>query len=233
MSDNKHTGGFGGKGYYIALIACAAVIGITGYVYQTNVREPQQVMVTEAQDVLPEQIPAGTMTAEDIPVIATQEASEATRPARTEVPSTEATAGKKRKVVAPVAGDAIYGYAMEALSYNQTTRDWRVHNGIDLAAEEGTPVMAASDGTVQATFEDDSLGHTVIIRHEGGYTTRYSSLREDLTVSAGDKVEAGEVIGYAGATALVETAMGSHVHFSVTCQGSPMDPADFLALNEA
>jgi murein DD-endopeptidase MepM/ murein hydrolase activator NlpD len=72
----------------------------------------------------------------------------------------------------------------------------------------------------------------VEIRHEGGYTTCYSSLGEELAVSAGDTVTAGQTIGYAGSTALVETAMGSHVHFSVTSQGDPMDPAEFLALGE-
>ena len=55
---------------------------------------------------------------------------------------------------------------------------------------------------------------------------------EELAVSAGDTVTAGQTIGYAGSTALVETAMGSHVHFSVTSQGDPMDPAEFLALGE-
>ena len=42
----------------------------------------------------------------------------------------------------------------------------------------------------------------------------------------------GQTIGYASASALVETAMGSHVHFSVTCQDIPMDPGDFLALGQ-
>jgi murein DD-endopeptidase MepM/ murein hydrolase activator NlpD len=72
----------------------------------------------------------------------------------------------------------------------------------------------------------------VEIRHEGGYTTRYACLQEDLMVSAGDTVEAGQVIGYAGSTALVETTLGSHVHFSVSHQEKPMPPMDFLALGE-
>ena len=121
---------------------------------------------------------------------------------------------------------------MEALSYNETTRDWRVHNGVDFAAEEGTPVCAACEGTVAATFRDDAMGHTVVIRHEGGYTTTYASLGEELEVSAGDTVQAGEVIGYAGSTALVETTMGSHVHFGVLYQDKPMDPGEFLAMGE-
>ena len=70
----------------------------------------------------------------------------------------------------------------------------------------------------------------MVIRHEGGYTTRYSSLREDLAVAPGDEVVMGQTIGYAGDTALVESVMGAHVHFSVSCQDQPMDPAEFFAL---
>jgi murein DD-endopeptidase MepM/ murein hydrolase activator NlpD len=119
---------------------------------------------------------------------------------------------------------------MEALSYNQTTRDWRVHNGVDIAAEAGIPVLAAAEGQVYTTYEDDSMGYTVVIRHQGGYTTKYSSLSENIPVKAGDTVTAGQTIGYVGDTALVENTLGHHVHFSVTYQDSPMDPADFLAL---
>ena len=229
MSDNKHTGrGWNGKGYYIALILCAAAIGITSYVYSRNTETAEEVLLQES-----EVIPVGTMTAvEDIPVIATQPQPESTGT----VPPSEAppqpTVKPRRKIQSPVAGQEIHGYSMETLSYNETTRDWRVHNGVDLAAEEGTPVCAACDGTVYTTYEDDSMGYTVVIRHEGGYTTKYSSLGEDLAVSAGDTVTAGQTIGYAADTALVETAMGSHVHFSVTHQDQPMDPAEFFAVSE-
>ena len=225
MSDNKHTGrGFGGKGYYIALILCAAAIGITGYLYYQNAGEDQQVSLQETQ----EDILVGTMEQEDVPALATQPQTDAAT-----VPSTQATQPEKKSLqtTAPVSGEEISGYSMEALSYNQTTRDWRVHNGVDIAAEEGTEVLAAADGEVITVSEDDSLGYTVVIRHEGGYTTQYSSLAENVSVQAGDAVTMGQTIGYVGCTALVETTLGSHVHFCVTYQDAPMDPADFLALS--
>jgi len=121
---------------------------------------------------------------------------------------------------------------MEALSYNQTTRDWRVHNGIDLAAEEGTQVVAAADGEVYTVYEDDSMGHTVVIRHDDGYTTRYASLSDSIPVRPGDQVTMGTVIGYAADSAITESTMGSHVHFSVTFYDEPMDPAEFLMLGQ-
>jgi len=224
MSDNKRAGR-GGKGYYIALILCAAAIGITGYVYYRNTNLPESVSQTETAA----EAPALGVQPEDVPVIATQppKASTGTAPAATTPPAVK----KELQTMSPVSGENIFGYSMEALSYNETTRDWRTHNGLDLAAEEGAPVGAAADGTVYTTYEDDALGYTVVIRHSGGYTTRYSSLREDLCVAPGDTVTLGQTIGYAADTALLETVMGSHVHFSVSCQDQPIDPADFLNLS--
>ena len=121
---------------------------------------------------------------------------------------------------------------MDCLVYNETTRDWRVHNGVDIAAEAGTAVCAAADGTVYSVYEDETMGTTVIIRHQDGYTTRYSSLDKEVTVTPGDTVKLGQTIGYVGQTALLESALGTHVHFSVTCNGESMDPMAFLELHE-
>ncbi len=235
MSDNKGNGSFfAGKGYYIALILCAAAIGITSYVYSTKTDKAETVSVEETyQDVL-----AGppAMT-ENVAVIAT-EPREQNRPATSPaVPSTQATTPapvqkKALKTMSPVEGEPIFAYSMEALSYNQTTRDWRVHNGVDLAAEAGAQVFAAADGEVYEVFEDEALGHTVVIRHDSGYTTSYSCLTEEIPVEPGDRVTMGTVIGCAGDSAIVEATLGSHIHFSVSCYDEPMDPMEFLALGQ-
>ena len=81
-------------------------------------------------------------------------------------------------------------------------------------------------------YEDETLGYTVVIRHDDGYTTKYASLTEDVQVSPGDQVTMGQTIGYAGDSAIVETTLGTHVHFSVTRYDEPMDPAEFLSLGE-
>ena len=223
MSDNKgNRRSVMGSGYYIALILCAAAIGITGYLYYRN-----QAAEASVEDVI---------LAPDVPVPATrpripkETRAAATQPtqAPTQPPEKEAVL----KTAAPIRGDAVAGYSMEALSYNQTTRDWRTHNGMDLAAGEGTQVLAAARGTVYSVYEDEALGHTVVIRHPGGYTSRYSSLGRDIPVKAGQTVALGDVIGYAGTSALVETVLGPHVHFSVSHRDRPLDPADFLAIGK-
>ena len=224
MSDNKRSRR-GGQGYYIALILCAAAIGITGYVYYRNANLTQEVSLQETVEEIPALIPE----AEDVPVIATQPAPKATVPAATEA-TTAPTEKKTLKTMSPVAGSAISDYSMEALSYNQTTRDWRVHNGVDLAAEAGAEVKAAADGEVFTVYEDDAMGTTVVIRHIDGYTTKYASLAENPTVKPGDTVTMGQVIGYASDSAIVESTLGAHVHFGVTCNEQPVDPAEFLAI---
>lgn len=224
MSDNKRSGRSSGRGYYIALILCAAAIGITSYVYQRNTRGQ-----TAIQETTVETVPIQLQQTEDVPVLATTPRATT---APTAAPATEAPAEQTLKTVSPLAGEELMGYSMEALSYHETTRDWRVHDGVDIAAEPGTPVCAAADGQVTRVYEDDALGHTVLVRHTGGYVTCYSSLSPDIPVSAGDQVTAGQTIGYAGESALLETALGSHVHFSVTCQDTPLDPAQFLSLGK-
>ena len=222
MSNNKQTGrGFAGKGYYIALILCATAIGISGYLYYRNVNDvPSTQVDTTTPTVL-----AGVTDQEDVPVIATEPSDSGSA-----LPSTENTTPKVFKTVAPVDGETVAEYAMDCLSYNQTTRDWRVHNGVDIAAAEGTPVLAAADGTVYTVYDDETMGTTVVIRHEDGYTTKYSCLAQEVMVAAGDTVTMGQQIGCVGTTALLESALDPHVHFSVTCDNEVVDPAEFLEL---
>ena len=222
MSNNKQTGrGFGSKGYYIALILCATAIGISGYLYYRNANNIPSTQV----DTTTPTILAGITDREDIPVIATEPSDNGST-----LPSTENTAPKVFKTVAPVDGETVAEYAMDCLSYNQTTRDWRVHNGIDIAAADGTSVLAAADGTVYTVYDDETMGTTVVIRHEDGYTTKYSCLAQEVMVAAGDTVTMGQQIGCVGTTALLESALDPHVHFSVTCDNEVVDPAEFLEL---
>ena len=208
MSNNNNSGRiFAGKGYYIALILCAAAIGITGYLYSRNLNETEQTM---------------KMVGSEPSVTA---ASEQTQPS-----SGEPTEKPTLKTAAPVAGQTVAEFAADCLGYNETTRDWRTHAGMDIAAEAGTQVCAAAAGTVYSVYEDEELGMTVVIRHDDGYTTQYASLAEEVSVAPGDRVALGQAIGVVGTTALLESALEPHVHFAVTCNGEAMDPEEFLML---
>jgi len=225
MSKKKFSGNISGKGYYIALVLCAVAIGISGYLYY---RHANKNPVTMNQNPS-----SGVNSAKDpdIAAVATQPApGENPGQTDTQKPSGDMTkpATKPAKVTSPLSGETVAKYSMEALSYNTTTRDWRVHNGMDIAAEAGTEVCAAADGTVYTVYDDEMMGMTVVISHDGGYTTRYSSLAQEVSVAPGDQVTLGQTIGTVGNTALLETAIGDHLHFGVMCNGKAVDPATFL-----
>ena len=210
MSNQKK---FSAKGYYIALALCAAAIGVSGYLYYRNLNQPEA------------DVPAA-VTQQELPEAAATAPTGRKETAPTG--ETETMPKEPMKTAAPVEGELVAEYAMECLSYNATTRDWRVHGGMDLAAEAGTEVKAAADGEVYTVYEDPQMGMTVVIRHEDGYTTHYASLGEDVAVKAGDKVALGQTIGTVGNTALMESALPDHVCFRVTLDGETIDPAEFL-----
>ena len=220
---NNHKNGSAGKGY-IALLLCAAAIGISGYLYYRDAND------APVQPDAPDVTVAATQEEpqQDVPVVAVP--SQQTDPVATKPSQPSVPMDKTLKTASPVEGQTVAVYAMDELSYNQTTRDWRTHNGMDIAAEAGTQVCAAADGEVYTVFEDETMGMTVVIRHDGGYVTTYASLAEEILVKPGDQVKLGQAIGCVGSTALLETAIGDHVHFSVSCNDKGMDPMEFLNL---
>ena len=217
MSKKNANFGVSGKGYYIALVLCAVAIALTGFLYYRNANEKEvSLHAPDAGQVSQDQ-------GDQVQAVATQ-------PGDVAGEQTYTGDGKKpANIKPPLAGQTLAEYSMDALSYNQTTRDWRVHDGLDIGAEAGTKVCAAADGTVYTVYDDETMGMTVVIRHDGGYITKYASLAEAVSVKAGDAVKAGQEIGQVGSTALLENAVGDHLHFSVTCNGELMNPKDFLS----
>ncbi|HEX6489662.1 MAG TPA: peptidoglycan DD-metalloendopeptidase family protein [Candidatus Dormibacteraeota bacterium] len=99
------------------------------------------------------------------------------------------------------------------------------HMGIDLAAPQGTHVLAADDGVVALVGSGTTgYGNYVVIAHQGGFTTLYGHLEAAL-VHPGDQVTQGEVIGFEGSTGY---STGPHVHFELRINGAPQDPAPYL-----
>jgi lipoprotein NlpD len=104
-------------------------------------------------------------------------------------------------------------------------RNGRSHDGIDIPAKSGTPIIAAAAGRVIHSGRGlGDYGRVVIVKHEGYYSTVYAHNRRNR-VSKGDFVERGEVIGEVGSSG---NASGSHVHFEVRRNRKPLDPLLFL-----
>jgi len=105
-------------------------------------------------------------------------------------------------------------------------RRWgRAHQGLDIAADEGVPVLAAAGGTV--IYAGDALkgyGNVVIVRHDQQTTTLYAH-NQSLAVKAGETVRAGQQVASLGNTG---RSTGPHVHFEIRRKGKAVDPRKLL-----
>ena len=128
----------------------------------------------------------------------------------------------------PVSGGITKDFSPEDLVYSDTMQDWRVHEGVDLAAEEKSQVKAAADGTVESVSQDGLFGACLVISHPDGIQTFYANLEEDSMPAVGTQVKAGQVIGKIGKTATVEINDKPHLHFEVRKDGKCVNPHDFL-----
>lgn len=96
--------------------------------------------------------------------------------------------------------------------------DW--HPGIDIAVDFGTPVYASGAGTVEQAGWNGGYGRYVRIDHGNGYESAYGHM-SGLTVTAGQRVAKGEIIGFAGSTGY---STGPHIHYEVLADGQNVDP---------
>lgn len=97
----------------------------------------------------------------------------------------------------------------------------RMHKGLDYGAPSGTPVWAVANGTVAvAGNRGDGYGKQVLLRHQGGYSSRYAHLSR-VNVRRGQKIKQKKMIGRVGKTGL---ATGAHLHFEILVNGKQVNP---------
>ena len=99
------------------------------------------------------------------------------------------------------------------------------HQGIDIAAEMGTPIVATADGVVTiAGWNAGGYGNMVDIDHGSGVSTRYGHASA-VVVTAGQRVRRGQIIAYVGSTG---HSTGPHLHYEVRLSGQPVNPTSYL-----
>lgn len=146
-------------------------------------------------------------------------------------PPTETTQPEK-----PTDPPAPSAYWMVPVSYRQfssafgerespTAGATSFHNGVDLAAPEGTPIYASRSGTVASAYFSNTGGYMVTINHGDGFTSIYMHMTH-FVVGAGQYVNQGQVIGYVGKTGI---ATGNHLHFGIKLNGAYVNPALYVA----
>ena len=113
-----------------------------------------------------------------------------------------------------------YGYRI-----HPTLGTQQFHNGVDMAAPSGSPILAAYDGEVIAASYSPTMGNYLMIDHGDGLVTIYMHA-SSLSASVGQMVTKGEQIGCVGSTG---RSTGPHLHFSVRLNGSYVSPWNYLS----
>jgi murein DD-endopeptidase MepM/ murein hydrolase activator NlpD len=131
------------------------------------------------------------------------------------------------KVTEPAQGDTNVAPEVSSgfgVRHDPINGSQRFHTGIDVAAQEGSPVLAAAPGVVRRAGRRGGYGNAVEIDNGNGISTLYGHASA-LTVKEGESVKAGEPIALVGHTG---RATGSHLHFEVRKDGKPIDPQPTL-----
>jgi murein DD-endopeptidase MepM/ murein hydrolase activator NlpD len=140
----------------------------------------------------------------------------AQRATRSSGPAYVATSGPSAAgMVWPVSGRVTSGFGW---------RWGRMHEGIDIAAPTGTPIVSAAAGRVIYAGWMGGYGQLVIVDHGGGIATAYAHM-STMGAGVGQSVSQGQVIGYVGCTG---HCYGSHLHFEVRVNGAAVDPLRYL-----
>ncbi len=117
-----------------------------------------------------------------------------------------------------------FGYRVHPI-----TGVYKMHTGVDIAGSgiRGKAILAANSGKILKAGYNTAYGNYVVIDHGGGYSTLYGHA-SSLTVSAGQAVSRGDVIGYVGSTGY---STGPHLHFEIIQNGTYLDPLSFFNYN--
>lgn len=132
----------------------------------------------------------------------------------------------EQAVMMPVNGEILNAYSEGELV--KTGGVWRTHDGVDIAAAEGTKVKAMTSGTVTDVYDDPLWGCCVVVDHGNTLSGCYYGLAPDLEVTVGDKLNAGDTIGSVGNTADIESDVGSHLHFALKYENQWIDPISYI-----
>jgi len=136
---------------------------------------------------------------------------EESSPAKTEISSNQSLFSVFNYIPIKV---PVTGFVSQEYSQN-------IHNGIDIVAPEGTPIVAAGAGMVLFSGWTVDGGHTIVIGHQAGYYTYYKHNLRNIVLE-NQMIEQGEVIGYLGNSGL--KSFGPHLHFEIWKDGLPVDP---------
>ena len=127
------------------------------------------------------------------------------------------------RLVWPVSGSVLIPYSMDKTVYFSTLEQYKYNPAIIISATAGDPISAAAAGKVTSVFFDEEIGNAVTVNIGNGYEITYGQLK-DISVSEGNFVERGGMIGYVEAPTKYYSVEGTNVYFLLTLNGEPVNP---------
>lgn len=240
VGNSKFSRFVNGKGFYIALAICLVAIGTAVYLALNNsngvIKNIESGSGASSQPIQSSSIPnwdassakQTEKTVSGVPAAAAS-SSQSSSSAATSSASSKSKSVSEIVYAMPVSGKVVTAYSADKLTYDKTMGDWRTHDGVDIAASEGTPVKACASGKVVDIKVDDMLGQEIIISHGNGIKSVYANLTSQVNVKKGQYVEVGNTIGAVGDTAEAEIGITPHLHFEIKKNGTDVDPLALIS----
>ncbi len=207
-----------GKGFYVVLAICMAVIGVAAYsAMEKSAPEPFTEESQQSENNESYIIPSFPDENQEVKLQTNDNTSSESSDA------TDVTDETNPPIfIMPIEGTVLKEFSPDTLIFSETFKDMRVHTGVDIAPSYANVVISAFSGTVIGVDENTVYGTVVTIDHGDGVMLSYCGLK-NVTVKNGDLVDSEEILGEIG-TVLNESADKPHLHLELMLNGEYADP---------
>lgn len=206
-----------GKGFYVVLAVCMAVIGVAAYsamekttpqpfIEESGTEENNQIYIPETFEDDSQEIKLQGDNNQSESNDATDVTDETNPPI----------------YIMPIEGTILKHFSPDNLIYSATYNDMRIHTGVDISPTVANVVVSAFSGTIIGVDENTNFGTVITIDHGDGVMLSYCGLK-NVTVKNGDIVDSEEILGEIG-TVLNESADKPHLHLELMINGEYADP---------
>lgn len=127
----------------------------------------------------------------------------------------------------PLIGNVIMNYSMDQTTYFATLDQYKLNPAIIIQGNVNDKVLSVADGRVERIYTDAETGHTVMVNLGDGFQAIYGQLKE-VSLSAGDMVSTGDVIGYISEPTKYYSIEGANLYFELRENGESVNPMEFL-----
>ena len=234
------------KGFYFALLGCILAAALTSVwairtmVSRISIKDPSLLPQQKTEEPAPELAPEPAtrpveQKQQNVPIPgasgeALPQQHSVREPAELQPapePAAEASGVPALGYGWPVQGSVSQSMSGDELVYNKTLKDWRTHNGTDIACQQGAAVTASTGGKVTGLKNSGTFGTVVEITDGEGRVWRYCGLSAEPAVGMDDAVSAGQALGTVG-TVESEQGDGAHLHLEIKQGKTYLDPEKLI-----